>query len=157
MAFQHHDQQDAARETSAGVNLGPLPASVCFALRRAQHMVTDDLVRTLQPLNLRPTYFAVLVVIGENPGLNQSEVSAALGIQRTNFVTIIDHLETRGLVERHPSKEDRRSYALHLTEEGREVLNAARQLQAEHEQRLTQKLGQEGRELLLPLLRRLAA
>ena len=156
MAFQHHDREDSARGASAGVNLGPLPGCVGFALRRAQHMVAEDLVRTLQPLNLRPTYFSVLVVIEENPGLNQSEVSAALGIQRTNFVTMVDHLQVRGLVDRHPSKDDRRSYALYLTGEGDNLLRTARQLYAEHEKRMAEKLGQGGRENLLPLLWKLA-
>ncbi|WP_163263848.1 MarR family winged helix-turn-helix transcriptional regulator [Chelativorans alearense] len=135
-----------------GVSLGPLPGFIGYALRRAQLVIFDDFIRTLETVDLRPAYFSALIIIDENPGLNQSEVSAALGVQRTNFVTMVDHLEKRNLIERRPSKKDRRSYALHLTKEGRALLGKARQLQAAHEEHFARKLGPGGREQLLPLL-----
>jgi len=139
------------------VDLGPLPNYIGFAIRRAQLYVLDDFIRSLEKLDLRPGMFSTLTVIERNPGLNQSEVSASLGIQRTNFVIMVQELERRQLIERRPSKNDKRSYALYLTRKGKNFLKKAQALQAEHEVRMTEKLGADGRDQLLELMQKLLA
>jgi DNA-binding MarR family transcriptional regulator len=138
------------------VDLGGLLSYTGYLLRRAQIAVFDDFNRTFAALDLRPAQFSVLLVIHRNPGLKQSEVSAALGIQRTNFVALIDRLETRGLVSRDRMPGDRRSHALTLTAAGRECLRAAMAIQVRNEKRLADMLGPGGRERLLQLLAILA-
>lgn len=138
--------------SSKNVDLGSLPDFIGYALRRAQLTIFEDFIRSLETVGLRPAYFSVLIIIDRNPGLNQSEISAALGIQRTNFVNMADELQKRNLIVRHPSEHDRRSYALYLTREGKVLLDQALELQGEHEERLARKLGPGGREMLLPLL-----
>lgn len=137
-------------------NMDSLRSAIGYALRRAQLSAFEDLMHALEEVDLRPAYFTVLYVISENPGLNQSEISTALGIQRTNFVTMVDNLESQGLIVRQPAKRDRRSHALYLTLKGTALFNRARDLHAEHEARLVEKLGPNGREQLLPLLWRIA-
>jgi DNA-binding MarR family transcriptional regulator len=145
-----HSQAARAR-----IDYGPLDSSIGYRLRRAQLAVFEDAIRTFDGVGLRPGSFSVLLVIGRNPGLKQSDVSAALGIQRTNFVGLIDSLEKRGLVLRKPSEKDRRSYALHLTAAGRELVARATELQRRHEMAFAKRLGPNGRESLLDLLQRL--
>lgn len=147
---------DGPHAARTGVSLGPLPGFVGYALRRAQLAVFEDFIRSLEAVDLRPAYFSVLLVIDVNPGLNQSEVSSALGIQRTNFVAMVGRLEKRGLIVRKPARGDRRSYALYLTDEGKALLERALRLQGAHEEKLARKLGPGGRERLLSLLWRLA-
>src|SRR5258708_12949864 len=93
----------------------PLSGYVGYALRRAQGVIFADFNHTLSELDLRPAQFAVLVMIDQNPGTSQSSVSAALGIQKANFVAIIADLEKPGLVRRRKSHSDRRTYSLPLT------------------------------------------
>lgn len=150
------DKQCAELTLAERPNMDVMRGFIGYALRRAQLSAFDDLVHALEEVDLRPAYFSVLYVISENPGLNQSEISTALGIQRTNFVTMVDNLETQGLIIRQAAKKDRRSHALHLTPKGTAVLNRARDLHTEHETRLIEKLGPSGREQLLPLLWRIA-
>lgn len=138
-----------------GIDMGGLPSFIGYTLRRAQLVIFDDFIRTLDEVGLKPASFSVLIILGSNPGLNQSEVSAALGIQRTNFVALVDSLEQRGLAERRPSESDRRSHALHLTPAGRKLLARAMTLQQEHEARFTDRLGPGGRDQLLTLLEKL--
>lgn len=142
---------------AAGVDLGGLPGFIGYALRRAQIAVFDDFIRSLAAVDLRPAQFSVLLVIDRNPGLKQSQVSAALGIQRTNFVAMVDELEARGLARREPVPGDRRSYALVLTDAGRAHLRKAMALQASHEARMAAALGPGGRDTLLSLLAALAS
>jgi DNA-binding MarR family transcriptional regulator len=126
-----------------------------YALRRAQGVVFADFNQMLAKLDLRPLQFTVLLLIDQNPGTSQSSVSAALGIQKANFVATIAHLEDRGLVRRRRSDSDGRTYSLGLTARGRSVLQHAVELQALHEGRLVAQIGPEGRLQLLTLLDRL--
>lgn len=148
--------QTRARASSF-IDYGPLQTSIGYRLRRAQLAVFEGIIEALDEVGLRPGSFSVLLIIGRNPGLKQSEVSAALGIQRTNFVGLIDTLERKDLAVRKPSGSDRRSYALHLTDTGRALVARALELQRRHEAGLTKRLGTGGREKLLDLLDSLAA
>lgn len=142
-------------DVSRDIDLEPLTSFVGYAVRRAQMAVFGDFLEALRDVDLRPAQFGVLMVISRNPGLRQSDACGGLGIQKANFVPLINELESRGLVVREPSITDRRSYALHLTAEGRELLGRACDLHAEHEARLTERIGKSGRTQLLELLNRL--
>jgi DNA-binding MarR family transcriptional regulator len=139
------------------VNMTPLSGYVGYALRRAQGIIFADFNHMLAELNLRPGQFAVLVTIDQNPGASQSSVSAALGIQKANFVATIADLEKRGLVRRRRSDTDGRTYSLGLTVRGRLLLQHAVELQSLHEARVVAQIGSEGRLQLLGLLDRLSA
>ena len=143
-----------APSDSAGkaVDVGPLAGKIGYALRRAQLSVFDEIITTFTELDLRPAQYSVLVLLEHAPGLKQSDVAGALGIQRANFVALFDGLERRGLARRSPTPNDRRSYALYLTEAGEGVLALAARLDAELEARLDARLGAGGREQLLKLL-----
>lgn len=138
------------------MKLTPLSGYVGYALRRAQGVIFADFNHTLASLDLRPGQFAVLVMIDQNPGASQSRVSAALGIQKANFVATIADLEKRGLVRRRKSDSDGRTYSLGLTSRGRSLLQHAAELQSLHEKRVIAQIGSEGRLQLLSLLDRLA-
>ena len=149
---------ETARDARApAVDVGRLANMIGYVLRQAQLAVFDDLIATFAELDLRPAQYSVLVLLGEQPGLKQSDVAAALGIQRANFVVLFDGLERRGLAQRSAAPNDRRSYALYLTEEGERVLARAKELEAQLEARLDAKLGPGGREQLLGLLGRIVA
>ena len=142
---------------AATVDLGPLANTVGYLLRRAQLAVFDDVIANFAELGLRPAQYSVLVLLGHTPGLKQSDVAAALGIQRANFVVLFDGLERRGLAQRSSTPNDRRSYALYLTEAGEKMLARATALERQLEARIDAKLGPGGREQLLQLLGRLTA
>jgi DNA-binding MarR family transcriptional regulator len=137
------------------LRLGPLPEYVGYALRRAQVSTVTQFVGALKAVDLRPTQFAVLTVIGENPGVRQSEVCAALGIKKANFVPLLNELQRRGFAVRRAGVPDRRTSALHLTVDGEAILGRARALHAVYEAGLAGRLGRRGRGQLLSLLGRL--
>jgi DNA-binding MarR family transcriptional regulator len=141
---------------NGGLTVTTLNGYVGYALRQAQGVIHADFNHALAQLNLRPGQFAVLVLINQNPGTSQSSVSAALGIQKANFVATIADLEKRGLVRRRKSEADSRTYSLGLTPRGRSLLLRAEELRASHEARVTAQIGSDGRLQLLTLLNRLA-
>jgi DNA-binding MarR family transcriptional regulator len=137
------------------VRFGPLADYVGYALRRAQISSVAGFLEAMKEVDLRPTQFAVLTLIRENPGVRQTEVCAALGLQKANFVPLLNELQRRGLALRKAGVPDRRSSALHLTEHGEAVLLRALELHTQWEERVAARLGVDGRERLLELLRKL--
>src|SRR5438477_4688170 len=137
------------------IDLGPLPELIGYVLRRAQLAVFQDFFAAFAPFDIRPAQFSVLTVIERNPGLTQSQVAEALGIKRTNFVGMLDELETRGLAERRQAG-DKRSYALYLTADGAALMRKLRPLFKALESRIVRKPGEQGRDALIGLLRDIA-
>jgi DNA-binding MarR family transcriptional regulator len=133
---------------------GPLDQYLGYALRRAQLAVFQDFIEALAELDLRPAQFSVLAVIDANPGLLQSEACAALGIQKANFVPLLDALQRRGLLRR--VARNGRANGLHLTDQGRQLLVRARRLVDRHERRVSGVLSAPERKRLLAALKRIA-
>jgi DNA-binding MarR family transcriptional regulator len=137
------------------LKFGPLADYVGYALRRAQIASVAGFLEAMKEVDLRPTQFAVLTLIHANPGVRQTEVCAALGLQKANFVPLLNELQRRGLAIRKAGVPDRRSSALHLTEYGEGVLQRALELHTQWEDGIAARLGVGGRKQLLELLRKL--
>jgi DNA-binding MarR family transcriptional regulator len=138
------------------VSLGLLDNLLGYRLRRAQLSVFQDFLIVMKDFDLRPAQFSVLAIIAANPGLKQSRVSEALGINRANFVALLDELEQRKLARRAPAPGDRRSNALFLTPKGEGFLkDAYRHLVVQHEKRVETVLGSADKQQLLSLLEKL--
>jgi DNA-binding MarR family transcriptional regulator len=141
---------------SGPLDLSGLTSIVGYPLRRAQIAVFEDFARRFAALDLTPAQYSTLVAIGDNPGRNQSEIAGALGIQRPNFVAMMDELQRRGLAERTRSGADRRSNAVALTSAGRALLERGRVEQAASEAAIDALLGPDTRAALVRTLLRLA-
>lgn len=143
----------ARREISDDeIGLDALAGHAGYAVRRFQIWIFQDFIRTLGNVDIRPTQYSVMTVIGANPGLSQMAVAKRLGIERARLVHLLDSLEHRNLVSRIRSATDRRSHALHLTARGRTALAQFKRLAAEHERHVAEKIGKENRERLLQIL-----
>jgi len=129
-----------------------LDSSLAYSLRRAQLSTYADFSAAMNRFEIRPSQFTVLVLIRSNPGLTQSAVSHTLGIQKANFVSLLDRLEERGLTERRKVGGDRRSSALHLTPAGEVFVKKLETAHAALENKLTARLGSRRSLQLLELL-----
>lgn len=139
-----------------GLDYGPLPRLIGYHLRRAQAAVFAHFTENIGG-RATPGQYGVLTLIGANPGLSQSALARAVGVERSTMVAVIDGLEGRGLVERRPSPVDRRSYALILSPAGEALLGELKVLVEAHDRKATEHLDAAGKALLVDLLRRLAA
>ena len=137
------------------LDLGLLPSFVGYHLRRAQLRVFNDFATTMSGTQITPGQFGVITLIAANPGMTQSALARAVGIERSTMVAVIDALESRGLVERRASPADRRSYALVPSSDGIALLRQIKPLVLEHENRVAADLSREERGLLMQLLSRL--
>jgi DNA-binding MarR family transcriptional regulator len=110
----------------------------------------------LAPLHLSPPHAGILRVLDKSAGLSQQGLASMLNMHPSRLVGLVDELETSGLVKRQENVDDRRTYALHLTDEGRAILGEIGRIAKEHQDLLLASLGKEEREQLADLLQRIA-
>lgn len=144
------------RAQRAEVDYGMLTQLVGYYLRRAQTVVFDDFMRSLADDRITPGQFGVLIIIEANPGISQSALARALGIERSTMVAVLDELERRGLAERRQARHDRRSHALELTAKGRALLAAVKPKVRRHERRIASDLDRAETQSLIRLLHRIS-
>jgi DNA-binding MarR family transcriptional regulator len=101
----------------------------------------------------RISHYSVLAIIEANPGLAQSEVADAVGIEPARLVRVLDELEQHGLIERMRSATDRRSHALFLTADGQTSFEHIKHLARRHEENVIAKLGPSKYKSLIKLLK----
>lgn len=141
------------RVSPVAIDLGVLNDHLGYFVRRLQVWVFQDFIRRLSHIDISPAQFSVLVIIGANEGLSQSELAATLGIERARMVRMLHLLDRRGLTERLPSSADGRRHALRLTRAGEAQLKQAKALAAQHESSLLPKLGPDRYRMVLEALR----
>lgn len=74
--------------------------------------------------DLSPSQFNILnVLVDDEQGLTQVELSRRLIMHRSNVTGLVDRLEKRGLIARNANPDDRRVHHVVLTASGRKLLN----------------------------------
>jgi DNA-binding MarR family transcriptional regulator len=97
---------------------------------------------------ITPHRFSMLEVIGRNPGLQQTQLAAALALSRPATTLAVDFWEERGCVERRKIDGDRRSVGVCTTAHGEKELRRLRGLVRKADAALTAELSDaETREL----------
>ncbi len=147
--------ESGRNETADELKYGLLGGLLGYSLRRAQLRAFQDFAATMAPFDISPGQLGVLLLIDANPGMNQSALARAMGLDRSTIVAVIDRLEGRGLISRRPVPEDRRSYALVLTDTGRLFIQDIEPHLKDHEDRLAAGLSTTERRTLNDLLRRI--
>jgi DNA-binding MarR family transcriptional regulator len=85
--------------------------------------------------DLGRSYGYVFRVLGDGDR-SLSELAGLLGMTLPGAGKIVDEMEARGYVERHPDRLDRRVKRLALSRRGRAALKAARAFHRDYERRL---------------------
>jgi len=140
--------------TESSLDHGILPNLLGYPLRRAQLAFFRDFERAVGDLGISPGRVGVLVLVNGNPGITQSRLAEAVGLDRSTMVPVLDGLERRGLIERRRG-EDRRTNGLSLTLSGRRLLGRVKRRIAAHERRMVSGITQRERVQLVALLARL--
>ncbi len=135
----------------ADTEVAEFAGQLFFRLWRASHTRT---AAALESIGLTPALFAVLNFLRGRDGAIQQEIGAAMGIDPSTMVSLIDELESAGLAKRTPRPEDRRAREVAITRKGRQMLDRARQLAVQVEEDVLHGLTAAERRQLLTLLRR---
>ena len=139
------------------IGVSALDQLIPFLLSQLGAYVAVGFKARLEPLGLHPRATAVLLALAAVDGQSQRELYGRLGLHRNVMVTLIDTLEAEGLVERRPHPEDRRAFAVSLTERARELIPALDEAGRALEDEVTASLSDDERAVLRHTLRRLSA
>jgi DNA-binding MarR family transcriptional regulator len=132
---------------------GPLPGLIGYRLRLAQQAVFRDFGKSVS--DIAPGRVGILLLIDANPGVTQSRLAIAVGLDRSTMVGVLHALEARALVERRRG-DDRRTNGLWLTRGGRALVASLKRRIRVHERRVAARLTAQERAQLLALLEKLA-
>ena len=143
--------------TDNATGIAELDQRIPFLLSQLGAHVADDFKRRLAPLGVHPRMNAVLVALAGTDGQSQRELSARLGVHPNVMVSLIDTLEAQWLVTRMPHPNDRRAFAVTLTEKARDLLPALEEQSRAMEDEVTATLTPAERASLLGMLRRMSA
>lgn len=110
----------------------------------------------LAKVELAPPHAGILRILSSTPAITQQALATTLGMAPSRLVALIDDMDSRGLIERRGDPDDRRRYALHLTEKGRAMLETVGRVSREHSQALLAALSDEEQRQLALLLQRIA-
>jgi DNA-binding MarR family transcriptional regulator len=128
-------------------------SSVCgYNLHRATYRLATDFLRSLGDTGMRPVLVSILSVVDENPGISQGAVGQTLGIARANMAPLMSELQTLKLLRRTRNKNDRRVFAIRLTEQGERMLAECKARIRSHENRMLGNLTAAERSHLVALL-----
>jgi MarR family transcriptional regulator, transcriptional regulator for hemolysin len=140
-----------ATTPSTDTEVAEFAGQLFFRLWRASH---TRIAQALESIGLTPPRFALLNVLGARKGAIQQEIGAAMGIDPSTMVSLIDELETSGLAKRRPHPTDRRAREVAITPKGRRALARARRLATNVDDEVLHGLTAAERRQLLTLLRR---
>ena len=149
-------REGAIAAKAEGPDHARLDALLGYALRRAQLRVFADFEASVGAAGgPTPGRLGALMLIEGNPGLTQSALGRALGIDRSSVVPLVARLMREGLVRRD-AHADRRAHALALAAGGVALLARLRPILAAHEKRIARALRPVERRQLMQLLARVA-
>ncbi|WP_433250162.1 MarR family winged helix-turn-helix transcriptional regulator [Streptosporangium sp. CA-135522] len=132
------------------------PRGTAFLLSQVGAHAAARFAERIGGLGVVPSDTGLLRMIATRPGRSQQSLAEELGVVPSRVVALVDGLERKGLIERRRNPQDRRNYALHLTDEGTRVMAGMRDLASAHEDEICAALDDAQRAQLTELLEAIA-
>ncbi len=132
------------------------PRSRAFLLAQIGAHAASRFASMLRELELAPPHAGILRAVAASSGISQQNLASLLGMVPSRLVALIDELEAQGLIERCDNADDRRVYALHLTEKGARTMTDIGRVARAHDDAICAALSEKERASLWSLLTRIA-
>lgn len=97
-------------------------SSIGYLVKRAHGLSLDTLEPELAKHGLTFTQYAILISVRDGIALNPKNLCVQLRHDSGALTRVLDQLESRGLLQRQRSAEDRRAIEIHLTAAGEDAL-----------------------------------
>jgi DNA-binding MarR family transcriptional regulator len=126
-----------------------------FLIAKAHAVFHDRANEVIGPGPLTIKHFGCLSVIADEGRLSQQYLCTRMRVDRTTMVAVVDELEAEGLVDRARNPDDRRAYALEVTDAGRAWIAEKRGALMAAQEELLSVLSEKERAQLVGSLQRL--
>lgn len=112
---------------------------------------------SLKDYGITPEQWTVIKNLARQDGITQKALSLSTGKDQATLTRILHLIEKKGLIERRNNLHDRRSYLIHLTEEGRQMENALYPaVESLYVQTILQDISEEELHLFLGVLKKIS-
>ena len=143
--------------TTSELDTSRLSHLVGYASSLAAIRMRKVFARHMAPLDLKVVEFSILMLVAQNPQVNQKQLGQELDISPPNLAVTLDRMVERGWVERVRSTQDRRAQHIHLTMAGAQLVQRAEKIAATMEVSTLAVLSPAERALLIELLHKVAS
>lgn len=143
--------------SSDGGSSQELNGRLGYLFKHAAMRLQELHVRALTPFGIDARELGVLLVLAGHEPASQQQAAQRLSVDRTTMVALLDTLEGKGLVFRHPHAQDRRRNVIDLTDHGKDTLRRATEASDAAERELLTPLRPQDRQRLRELLRLIVA
>jgi MarR family transcriptional regulator, lower aerobic nicotinate degradation pathway regulator len=127
-----------------------------FLLAQLGRAVTRRYRCVLSPIGLKPRETQALLRLRDDGAMSQQALGAALDIDASNLVALLNELEAGSLISRRRDPEDRRRHVVEVSKRGTKLLDEVERAAAEVEDQFFDALDEDERAALQGLLARVA-
>ncbi|MEO7009974.1 MAG: MarR family transcriptional regulator [Caldimonas sp.] len=152
-----HRAEPLSAAAPSGLDASRLTHLVGYAASRAAIEMRKVFARHMKPFELKVVEFSILMLVAANPHVNQKQIGQTLDISAPNMAVTLDRMVERGWVQRVRSEKDRRAQHIHLTAQGRDLVQRAGKVAATMEEAALRMLSAAERALLIELLLKVSA
>ena len=149
MHASNRRQAERLRQEDPALDISGLESALGFRLRMFEQAVMRSFARHMEPLELTPSLYSILVLIRDNPLCRQAELSQALNMHQPNLVDRVGLLIGRGLIVRQEDPADRRANVLELSFAGRHFMDKVDAAHAAHADEVRGLLGAQRHDALV--------
>jgi DNA-binding MarR family transcriptional regulator len=112
------------RKKSKSGRSDAIDRSMIHLLHRASQRASEIFAIETREFDLTARQFAVLTTVAQNDGLSQTDLVRLTGIDRSTLADVIQRLLKRGIIARQRTAQDGRTYAVSLSDQGLDLLEA---------------------------------
>lgn len=132
-----------------------LKESFGFLIFRADLKLKNAFLRKMREFELTPDHWMILNRLCEKDGINQTELAEKTYKDPASLTRILNRMVKKGWVNRQPSTDDRRSFLIHITDQGKLIQREAAPKDLELLSELTSHMTEEEMYLLRKLVKKL--
>jgi len=143
------------RKKMAGSRLDAIDRSMIHLLHRASQRASEIFAIETRDFDLTARQYAVLTTVAQHEGLSQTDLVRLTGIDRSTLADVVQRLLRRGIIQRERTMQDGRTYAVTLSSQGRELLDAIKPYVRRADRAVLSYLGEEDGKVVAQVLSRL--
>lgn len=126
-------------------------------IRRLHQIAVAIFLQETEGSGLTPVQYGALQAVTQRPGIDQRTLARTIGLDTSTTAGVLERLESRGLIVRTTSREDRRARVLTPTDDGRRALAAVVPAMLRAQAQILAPLSADDQQTFLRLLQQLVS
>ena len=124
-------------------------------IRRLQQIAVGIFMDETADVNVTPVQFALLFAASQETGLDQRTLAGRIGLDTSTIGAVVDRLESRELIERKVSPDDKRVRLLSVTPAGKKLLQGVMPAMLRAQDRMLAPLPKADRPKFMAMVKRI--